>query len=122
MGRGDGVVGTVQSVDGSTLTVAGLDGTTYTVQTSSDTTVKLNANGTMTEGSLSDVAAGDTVRVEGTVDGTTVTADEIHDGDMPFGGPGGAPGAGQVPGSVSGQAPGAGTGTGTSGTSDSGTT
>jgi riboflavin synthase alpha subunit len=100
------VIGTVAGVDGSTLTVTSQDGTSYTVQTSNDTSVVIASNGTLSQGSLSDVETGDAVRVEGTVSGTTVTATEIHDGQLfPGGARGGLPG-------------GTGAGAGTGGTGD----
>jgi hypothetical protein len=90
MGRG-GIFGTVASISGTTLTVTakvpvrqGQDGqtsgatqgsTTYTVDASSATVDK---NGSTS--SVSAIAVGDTVMVQGTVNGTSVTAKVIHDG------------------------------------------
>ena len=91
-GRGQGqmpaVVGKVLTNDGSTLTVSGRQGfnnsksgttaaaTTFTVNTTSSTKVtKNNAAGT-----VAGIAVGDTVMVQGTVSGTTVTATNIRDG------------------------------------------
>jgi hypothetical protein len=73
-GRGQGVMGTVTAVNGSTLTVTGKDGTTYTVDAS-------NANLTKMETiTVSDVQVGDTVGVQGTVSGDSVTAKSVMDG------------------------------------------
>jgi len=83
-GMKPGVVGTVASVSGTTLTVtskAGPSGTpaaaTYTVDASNATVTK---NGTTS--SVSAIATGDTVMVQGTVSGTSVTATSIRDGVM----------------------------------------
>ncbi len=75
-GRGPGVTGTVSAVNGSTITITGKDGTSYTVNAGSATVQK------MVTGSLSDVTVGDTIGVQGTVSGTSVTATSIMD-DLP---------------------------------------
>ncbi len=75
-GRGPGVMGTVTSVNGSTITVKNHDGTVYSVNAGSATVSK------MTTGSLSDVVVGDTIGVQGDVSGTSVTAKSIMD-DLP---------------------------------------
>jgi hypothetical protein len=85
MGRpmmGPGVVGTVSAVSGTTITVAGRTGfgsttatTTYTVDASSATVLKNNATST-----ISSIAVGDRIFVQGTVSGTSVTAKTIFDG------------------------------------------
>jgi len=79
-----GVVGTVASVSGTTLTVTGKQGfgssttaVTYTVDASNSTVVKDNATS-----SVSAIATGDTVFVQGTVSGTNVAATLIRDGVM----------------------------------------
>jgi hypothetical protein len=84
MGMMPGVFGTVASVSGTTLTVtskAGPNGTpaaaTYTVDASSATVTKNNA-----ASSVSAIAVGDTVIVQGAVSGTSVTAKTIRDGVM----------------------------------------
>jgi Domain of unknown function (DUF5666) len=71
---GMGVQGTVTAVNGSTLTVTGKNGTTYTVNAGNSTVSKLETI------SVSDVAVGDSVGVQGTVSGNTVTAKSIMDG------------------------------------------
>ena len=91
MGRGNnqegerqpGIFGTVSSVSGNTLTVTSKRGmmnsnsatTTYTVDASSATVTKAGVAST-----VSAIAVGDTVSVQGTVNGTNVTAKTIRDG------------------------------------------
>lgn len=80
---GSGVSGTVATINGSTFTVTskhGLNGVTnatYTVNAGSATVTKNGASS-----SVSNIAVGDTVYVQGTVSGTTVTATTIRDGLM----------------------------------------
>lgn len=95
-GERPGVMGTVASVNGSTITVTGKDGTAYTVN-AAGATVKKHIEGQEgpQTGSLADIAVGDTVAVRGTLSGTTVTAAEIMEGMMfGKGGPGGMHGKG----------------------------
>jgi hypothetical protein len=81
MGRAPGVFGTVSAINGSTLTITSKGfgpnaaAQTYTVDASSATVMKNNATST-----LSAVVVGDTVMVQGTVSGTSVTAKTIRDG------------------------------------------
>lgn len=77
-----GVGGTVTTVNGNTITVTGRDGKTYTINAGSAAVTK---DMTVT---VSDIAVGDTIMADGTVDGTTVTATAIHDGNPPAGGAG----------------------------------
>lgn len=77
--QGHGVHGVVSAVAGSTLTVTGADGKVYTVDASGATASKVVS---MEVGS---VVVGDTVRVDGTLRGTTVTAKHIMDGVPPVG-------------------------------------
>ena len=85
--QGTGIGGTVASVSGTTLTVtskAGPNGgtaTTYTVDASSATVTKSGATS-----SVSGIAVGDTLMVQGTVSGTSVTAKSISDGQFGKGG------------------------------------
>jgi hypothetical protein len=95
-----GVFGTVSAVDGTTLTVtnngfpmrrnststaSATPATTYTVDASNATIYKGSATSTV---SISSIAIGDMVMVQGTVNGTNVTATVIHDGfARPMGGP-----------------------------------
>lgn len=85
-GMAPGIFGTVTAVDGTTLTVtakmrpspsstAATAGTVYTVDAGSAQVMK---NGTSS--AVSDIAAGDTVMIQGTVSGTNVTATMIRDG------------------------------------------
>ena len=99
-GRMPGVFGTVSAVSGTTLTVTAkmpqrpasgttsgatpaITTTTYTVDASSATVTKANA-----ASSVSAIAVGDTVMVQGTVSGTSVTAKTIRDGVVPMTGKG----------------------------------
>jgi hypothetical protein len=100
-----GVVGTVSANDGSTLTitvkkfskpVTGVTTpvapttVTYTITTTGATTVtKAGVAST-----VSGIAVGDTVAVQGTITGTTVAATSIRDGVMKRGGQGGNSGKG----------------------------
>jgi Domain of unknown function (DUF5666) len=67
--------GTIASVNGSTLTVTGTDGTTYTVDASNATLVKKGS----TANAISAINVGDTVRIQGAVNGTSITATAILD-------------------------------------------
>jgi Domain of unknown function (DUF5666) len=104
MHRAPGVFGTVAAINGTTLTVTSkawakpgstatpatpAAGTTYTVTTSGATVTKNGAAST-----LGSVAVGDTVMIQGTVDGSSVTATKINDGmgGMMMGGKGGKTG------------------------------
>jgi hypothetical protein len=95
---GRGTSGTVASIDGSTLTVtSSQDDSTVTVETSDDTVVTEQV-----EGSLDDLAVGDTITVMGeTADDGSVAATSVVSGDDVggFGGPGGGgqPPAGAMP-------------------------
>ena len=83
---GMGTRGTIASIDGSTITLTAdlsdpggtssgsASTSTVTVTTSSDTVVTETVAGT-----ASDIAVGDTVRVEGTTSGTEIAAVEVHD-------------------------------------------
>ena len=92
-GRGTGsfTAGSIVSVDGPTIMVQAQDGTSVTVTASANTMVSITS-----EASLSDLAVGDTVRVVGSTDGTTVTATAIQTGDL------GAAFGGRVPPSANG--------------------
>lgn len=78
------VFGTVSAVSGDIITVTGRQGfastspsITYTVDATNATVRKDNATST-----VSAIAVGDTVAVQGTVSGTNVTATSIRDGVM----------------------------------------
>lgn len=70
---GRGVMGTVKSVNGTSVTLEGKDGKTYTVNAGDASVTR------MIDGALSDVVAGDLIGVHGTMDGTTITAKHIMD-------------------------------------------
>jgi hypothetical protein len=93
MGHGHGIHGTVSAVNGTTLTVSITNDndaddtagspTTYTVDASSATVLKGDGTTKPASSTLSSVAVGDTVMIDGTVSGTSVTAKMIIDGPMP---------------------------------------
>lgn len=76
-GKGPSVIGTVSAVNGSTITLTGKDGTTYTVDASSSQISKIS------QVSVSDIKVGDTLGIEGTVSGSSVSAKHIMDGVPP---------------------------------------
>ena len=90
-----GVFGTVSAINGTTLTVTskfGLKDSGDNKTTTTTTTYTVNAaNATVTKGnassSVASIAVGDTVAVQGTVSGTSVTATTIR--DLPAGQAGG---------------------------------
>ena len=91
-GMGNFTAGSVVSVDGDTVVIESSDGTQVTVTTSTDTTVT-----TTEDSSVDQLAAGDTVTVQGeTDDDGNVTATSISEGATGFGG-GGFPGGGTPP-------------------------
>jgi Domain of unknown function (DUF5666) len=69
------ISGTVSAVSGSILTVTGSDGTVYTVDTTNATLIK---QGNPTN-SISAINVGDSVQIQGTVSGTSVTATVVLD-------------------------------------------
>lgn len=78
-GNGEPVLGgSVSAINGTTFTVTNKSNVTYTVDASSAKVVKGNATS-----SLSDVAVGDGVMVQGTVNGTSVNASLIVDQGAP---------------------------------------
>ncbi len=84
-GRGPGVVGTVSALSGNTLTVLGKDGTSYTVDATSAKVSKSVSGAKPTDATVSAIAVGDTVGIQGTVTGTSVVANHIMDGIPPMG-------------------------------------
>jgi hypothetical protein len=81
-----GVAGTVSAVSGSTITLADKDGKTYTIDALAATVEKMQTS------AVGDIKAGDTLMVQGTVNGSSVTANHIMNGKLGegrFGGPGG---------------------------------
>lgn len=74
-GNGEPVVaGSIASINGTTLTVSNASNVTYTVDASSAKIVK---NGTTTAASA--LATGDSVVIQGTVNGTSITASSVID-------------------------------------------
>lgn len=76
-GMGRGVVGTVSAVNGNTITLTDKSGKTYTVDASN---AKISKVVDLTVG---DIKVGDTLGVQGSVSGTTVTAKHVMDGVPP---------------------------------------
>lgn len=83
-----GIHGTVSAISGTTLTITATnpkDSTTstYTVDASSAKVLKGDGTTKPTDSTVSSVAVGDTVMVDGEISGTSVTAKMIIDGPMP---------------------------------------
>jgi hypothetical protein len=70
-------MGTIKSVSGNTFTVKTESGDTVKVKVVNGTTIRINK-----EGSVSDLATGDNVVVNGQRDGDTITADDVGSGMM----------------------------------------
>jgi hypothetical protein len=90
-GRKPGVVGTVSAISGNSITVTSkarpVKGSSTTTTTATPVTYTVDAtNATVTKSgatsSVSAIAVGDTLMVQGTVSGTNVTATAIRDGVM----------------------------------------
>ena len=78
-GNGEPVVGgNITAINGSTLTITNKSNVTYTIDATNATIMKGNATST-----LSNVAVGDSVVVQGTVNGTSVTASTVIDQGVP---------------------------------------
>jgi len=94
-GSGSGpVLGTVETISGSTLTIKTSSGTTVTATTSSSTKVTI-----IKTGQVSDLKAGEQIVVAGTTSNGTITATTIRTGSTGLGGgPGGTGGPGGGPG------------------------
>ncbi|MBX0328008.1 hypothetical protein K2Z83_10005 [Oscillochloris sp. ZM17-4] len=86
-GRGQGVSGTVESIDGGTVSLKLSDGSTVKVSLAADGVVRHQVDGT-----LADLTVGERVVAIGQRSGDTVTASAIQAGGA-FGGAPGAPGA-----------------------------
>jgi len=102
-GQRPGVFGTVSAISGDTITVTGMQrpnstttAATYTVDATNATVTKNN-----TASTVSNIAVGDTVAVQGTLNGTSITATSIRDGVM-MGGARGGRGIGGTVASISG--------------------
>lgn len=95
-GMGTPTVGTIASIDGSTLVVETSDGESVTVTATDDTTITVTE-----ELTVADLATGDTITVTGTTTDATVSATSIRKGELGmgggFGGPGMAPPEGFTP-------------------------
>lgn len=78
-GNGEPVVGgNITAINGSTLTITNKSNVTYTVDATSATIMKRNATST-----LSSIAIGDSIVVQGTVNGSSVTASTVIDQGAP---------------------------------------
>jgi hypothetical protein len=81
-----GVNGTVSAISGSTITLLGRDGTTpYTIDASNAKVTKFETptttgKPTKTDITVADILVGDSLRVQGTISGNSVTATQITDG------------------------------------------
>lgn len=84
---GDGIHGTITAINGSSLTVD-VDGTAYKVNVDG-AEFHTFADGKMFDISQGELAVGDSIGVRGEVDGITVEADHVMEGDMKFGERGG---------------------------------
>ena len=74
-GNGEPVIGgTVSMVSGTTITITNKSNTTYSIDASSATITKNNATAT-----ASDIVVGDSVLVQGSINGTSVIASTITD-------------------------------------------
>jgi hypothetical protein len=86
MGRGgfgghgqQGAMGTVSAINGNTITLTGKNGKTYTIDATSATVKKVS------DSTVGSITVGDTLMVNGSMSGSTVTATNIVDGVMGFG-------------------------------------
>ncbi|MEO5646444.1 MAG: DUF5666 domain-containing protein [Candidatus Paceibacterota bacterium] len=80
------VFGTVTAINGSTITISSKS-MNKNATTQVSTTYVVNASGAKidkntTAGSISNIAVGDSVMVQGTITGTNIVATKIHDGVM----------------------------------------
>jgi hypothetical protein len=95
---GGGAVGTITSIDGSTLTVQDRSGATTKIATTADTVITASH-----EATADDLAVGDHVSVDGSGSSTAITAERVTDsGDVAAadgfgGGPGGVAPSGPPP-------------------------
>lgn len=81
--RMPGVHGTITAINGTTVTVSDQrSGTSYTVDASAASVMKGSQGSAPAASSVSALAVGDMVGVEGTVSGTSVTATKILSGFM----------------------------------------
>lgn len=80
VGHARPTMGTITAIDGATVTVEDEDGSAVTVTTTADTQVSVIRAIT-----FADLRVGDSVRVHGESDGTTVTAVAVQRGDLTAG-------------------------------------
>lgn len=73
--------GTIESVNGNTITVRTQSGDTVNVKVGNDTQIRVSK-----DGSISDLANGDTIVVGGSKNGSTVDATTITEGGVGLGG------------------------------------
>lgn len=90
-GKGQGASGTVTAISGSILTITGKNNVVYAVDASTATLLKashlVSQNGTVAPGiptaiALSDIKVGDTIMVRGTINGDSIKATKIVDGNQ----------------------------------------
>lgn len=82
-GRSPHVCGTITAISGSTITITGMDNQTYIIDATNATFVEKGEAST-----LSSLAVGDKISVEGTLNGTNISATKVSDCPMGLGGPG----------------------------------
>ena len=94
-GNGQPVVGgTISAISGTTITITNSSGTAYTADASS---AKFSKDGTASA-TISSLAVGDSVIIQGTVNGSSITAASVIDnGAAPAGANGQAPGSKPAP-------------------------
>ncbi|HVU75310.1 MAG TPA: DUF5666 domain-containing protein [Candidatus Paceibacterota bacterium] len=100
MGERPAVMGKVTAISGTTLTVERMardasSTTSYSVDASSAKILKATAGSAPSEITIASVAVGDTVRIRGTLSGSSVAATEVVDGAGPGFGHGRGPGMGE---------------------------
>jgi hypothetical protein len=81
LGGSRGQVGTVSAINGNTITLTGKNGTTYTINAGSAAVKKVSDSNFAN----ANIAVGDTLQVNGSTSGTTITATNIVDGVIGFG-------------------------------------
>ncbi len=86
-GMGNGIHGTITAINGNTLTVA-VDDTSYTVNVA-DAEFHTFADGEMSDATVGNLGVGDSIGVRGAVDGTSIEAEHVMEGDMQRGPHGG---------------------------------
>ena len=82
MGMGHGVRGNVTAINGNSITVTSTNPKDSTTQTFTVDATNAKVTKDNAASSISSIVVGDTIMVQGTVNGTTVTAKNIFDGKM----------------------------------------